>query len=134
MPTKPKAKATDEDQADAEVDQQSAEPDQEVDPDHRFSGLADPPISDPSHPDHLDWQHEHAGGPTPDELEAIHAEQEKAAEAEAEAAAQRVEAADEQDKAEQKQADKDAKADAKQSRADEQVAAVKADEEAKAAE
>jgi hypothetical protein len=96
---KPKSKADTKDEPDNEL------PD-DVDPDHRFAGLADPPLSDPAHPDHLDWQHEHAGGPAPDELEAIHAEQEKAAKAEAKAAADRADAEAEQDKA-------DAKADKK---------------------
>jgi hypothetical protein len=56
MTDKPDVEAT-ETQADEEAP--------EVDPDHRFAGLAQPPLSDPAHPDHAQWHHEHAGGPDP---------------------------------------------------------------------
>lgn len=79
MPTKAKAKTDDE-----EVEAESADKD-EIDP-HRFAGLAQPPLSDPAHPEHLEWHHEHAGGPDPDELPAIKEQQEADAEAAAEAA------------------------------------------------
>jgi hypothetical protein len=93
MPTKPKTKT------DEEPDETIAG--DEVDPDYRFSGLAEPPVSDPLHPDYVEWQHEHAGGPSPEELEAIHLEQDKAAESEAEARATVAEATPEPEAAAQ---------------------------------
>ena len=85
MPTK-KAAQTTEAEEEPEAEEEAA------DPDYRFAGLAQPAPSDPLHPDHVEWMHEHAGGPSPDELTDIKAEQAKAEEAEAEAVATRAEA------------------------------------------